>query len=139
MLTEPAIGAALVAAIAGLVIAIVGLIPHVGRLQRLERVVAILEKVDDDEARASLIELRNRMIDRLSPDRNVWMRLSFIGLGFALFGGLINLAEQPLTEAGVPLVVRQGTVVVSGALAILFSLTGMIGGVVALRRLNASR
>lgn len=67
MWTEPAVGAAFVAGLAGLVAAVLGLIPQLGRLHRLERVVSILEKIDDEEARAPLIELRDRLCASLRP------------------------------------------------------------------------
>jgi hypothetical protein len=67
MWIEPPIGGAFIAAVAGLVAALIGLIPHVGVLHRLERVVNILEKVAEQRDREPLLAIRDRLIDRLRP------------------------------------------------------------------------
>lgn len=67
MWIEPAISASIIGAVAGLAIAVVGLLPLIGRLHRLERVVTILEKVEDPHAREPLIAVRDRLIEGLRP------------------------------------------------------------------------
>jgi hypothetical protein len=94
----PTIVAALISALTALVVAIVGLIPNIGLLRRLERVVSILERVDDDATREAMESLRDRIVKRLSPRRIARNRLLAVGIAVLLapwaMGSILWLALQ---------------------------------------------
>lgn len=132
MWTEPAVGAAFVAGLAGLVAAVLGLIPHVGRLHRLERVVSILEKIDDVEARAPLIELRDRLCCSLRPRQVpdgfgfllavVFFLSSLIAVGWGVALRTFGSDSSGWSSA----LILGGTVLLIGGLFVLFfALLGM--------------
>lgn len=84
MTFAPAIIASLVTAFAGIIVGLVNLIPDVGRLRRLERVVTILEKVNESEARLPLLALRDRLIAGLDGRRRLRTTLTVTGVAFLL-------------------------------------------------------
>jgi hypothetical protein len=87
-----AIVTAIIAAITAVLVAVVGLVPNLGRLRKLERVVAILEKIDpgDKDARTPLIHLRDRLIDGLVPRATVARYVATCGWLIAL-GGFVEI------------------------------------------------
>lgn len=87
---SPLLGAALIAAVAGLVVSIVGLIPNLGRLRRLERVVSILEKVEEKKARDPLLAMRDRLIRGLEVRPVERGRFYVAGL-ISSIGGIVLL------------------------------------------------
>jgi hypothetical protein len=91
---QPSIIAAGLAAISALLAAALGLAPQVGRLRRLERVVTILEKVENKEMRSHLISLRNRLILGLRPSW-VWTLLLFLGGVAAIWVGVLLASTAP--------------------------------------------
>lgn len=86
MLTDSAIVAAVIVGTLGLAAAIVAVVPQAGRLRRLERVVTIIEKIEEPYAREPLVALRDRLIDRYRPlSAGVWaarvgLALNVVGL-----------------------------------------------------------
>lgn len=132
MWMEPAIGAALVAAIAGLVAAVLGLVPQLGRLQRLERVVSVLEKIDEQEVREPLIELRDRLSYSLRP-RRLPTGLAFVlAIAFFLFSAISVGSGVALrtvwaieSEWSTPLILGGVLLLVGGIVTLVVALLGM--------------
>ncbi len=132
--------AALIAAFAGLVVAIVGLIPNVGRLHRLERVVNILEKVQEESARAPLIALRDRLIESLKPLRipvDLLFLLSI--LAFVASAALIGYGIALRTTLAPDTFGFAGPLILGGAVTLLGGLVALVVATVSMRRARGAR
>jgi amino acid transporter len=130
--------AAFIGAVALLIAAIVALIPYLGVLHRLERVVNILEKVDDPEHRITLIVLRDQLIERLRP-RGFYGPLPFgflsavISFLLAAVSIGIGVAQRTIWSDGgeAP---ASGPLVVAGIVLMLLGLVSFLIGLVNARR-----
>ena len=71
---------AIIGGVVAIVVATVGIVPNFGRLRRLERIVDIISKVDDDAGRQRLLAIRDRYIASLQPGRWRDQRLYIVGL-----------------------------------------------------------
>jgi Flp pilus assembly protein TadB len=90
MSLTPTIIAAVIAAVALLLGAALSRIPERTSLRRLERIIAVLEKVQDPKAQAPLLALRNRLIDEVAPTKTTRSPASRVGIGLDM-GALIPL------------------------------------------------
>jgi succinate dehydrogenase hydrophobic anchor subunit len=91
---------ALVAGLVALVVAVLGLIPNIGRLRRLERIAAILEKTTDEEGRRRLLAIRDNLIASVEPKRAQPRNQAFVGLLLAAIGyGLVLGAWYSIDSA----------------------------------------
>jgi Flp pilus assembly protein TadB len=91
MSLAPTIVAAIIAAVALLLGAVLSRIPERTSLRRLERIIAVLEKVQDPKAKAPLLALRNRLIDEVAPSKTNRSTVSKAGIALDL-GALIPIA-----------------------------------------------
>lgn len=91
----------LVTGVVTLVVAVLGLLPNFGRMRRLERVVAVLEKTKDAPGRTRLLAVRDRIITELEPSATGARNTAFVGLLVSLAGyGLTVGAVISLSVAG---------------------------------------
>jgi hypothetical protein len=75
---------AIIAGVVSITGAIIGVTQNHGRLRRLERVVALMKDVDDEEARARLAKVRDRLITWLEPAPDAYWMLVLGGWAFVL-------------------------------------------------------
>jgi hypothetical protein len=143
MSIEPAISAAFIGAVALLVAAVVALIPYLGVLHRLERVVNILEKLDNEADRMTLIVLRERLIQRLRP-RGFYGPLP-LGHVFAVFFFLLAAmligigVAQRTVWAGTGPAPFSGPLIVAGVVSMLLGLVNFIYALLQGRRRRRAR
>jgi hypothetical protein len=80
----------LVSGVVALVVAVLGLVPNVGRIRRLERVTAILKETKDEAGHARLLAVRDRIIAGLGPGASSVRNTLIVGSLIATVGyGLV--------------------------------------------------
>lgn len=83
--------------------AIVSIVPNMGRLRRLERIVELITKVDDAEAKQKLKAMRDRLILAMEPKKR-WSFLRTYGVVIVsyvvLVVGFSMWLWTPLREIG---------------------------------------
>jgi uncharacterized membrane protein YciS (DUF1049 family) len=120
---DPGIVVAIIGGLFALIVALVGLAPHVGRLRRLERIVALIEKFEAGEQRDFLIAERNRIIERMKP-KGI-SSFPFAVVTFVLFlGGVASV----LLAGNTYLVVEARGVF--AVLTAVFFVAGLVTGIV---------
>jgi hypothetical protein len=99
----------LIPGLVALVAAFLGVAPHLGRLRRLERIVAILEKTQDESGRARLLAMRDHIITELETNargernRVIVGGAIYIAAYASVLGAFFSITSSNGGEAPAPL------------------------------------